>query len=206
MTDKQKRFQLASLTALLMSLAACGGGGNGDGKGSAGFGDPIDVYMGTTTSVCMPAPGVSLPEANAPVYQQTSRTLDTKITALHATGSTSIAYYGSGDCSGPALYTVSLTSGDNFLTIDGVKPAGMKQDTVTVGTGVYFPNMAFGESFTLNDLTFTGAPYTEQSPQKVKDLLFVDSDGNVFSGDFSKPLDSQGYPSALSATPWGKKG
>ena len=205
MTDKQKTFRLASIAAVLMSLAACGGGGNGDGKGAAGFGDPIDSYIGTMTSVCMAAPGVSLPQTNAPVYQRTSRTLDTKITALRATGSVSIAYYGSGDCSAPALYTLNLTGEDNFLAI-GPKPVGMKQDMVTVGTGVYFPNIAFGDSFTLNGLTFTGAPYNDRSPETVKDLLFVGSDGDVFSGERSQPLDSQGYPSALSATPWGKKG
>ena len=205
MTDKQQRFRLASLTALLVSLAACGGGGDGDGKGAAGFGDPIDAYMGTMTSVCRPASGVSLPETNAPVYRRTSRTLDTKITALRATGSVSIAYYGSSDCAGSALYTLNLTGEDNFLAIEA-KPADMKEDMVIVGTGVYFPNIAFGESFTFNGLTFTGAPYTGRSPEMVKDLLYIDSAGNVFTGDRSKPMNSQGYPSALSTMPSGKKG
>jgi len=103
-------------------------------------------------------------------------------------------------------YTLNLTGEGNFVAIDGPKPADMKPDMVTVGTGTYFPNIAFGNSFTLNGLTFTGAPYNSQSPQMVKDLLYVDSDGNVFTGDRSKPMDSQGYPSVLSASPWGKKG
>lgn len=196
---------------MIMSLAACGGGGDGgssnDDSASSGTGDAIDAYMGTTTGACEAAPGVSIAATGAPAYRKFSRTLDTKVSATQATGSVSIAYFSTADCSNAAVYTLNLTGAANFLTVDGTTIAGAQTvDKVTVGTGVYFPGISFGSSFTLNSVKFAGAPYNQQTPQTAKDIMYTDSTGNVFDGDFSKPLDSQGYPSALSATPWGKKG
>jgi hypothetical protein len=68
---------------------------------------------------------------------------------------------------------------------------------VTVGFGVYFPGFSFGTAMTLNGVRFAGAPYNQQAASTYKDLYLLDAQGRIVVGDPAKPLDADGYPTAL---------
>lgn len=203
----KKAFALTTILALAGALTACGGGGGDDSTDSADTaGDPIDKYMVSLTSSCDRSTGVVDATTGAAIYQRRVLMASTKVSATKATGSNKITYFDTSDCSGNARYTLTLNGSDNYLEVTGNKVVGgQTADKVKLGTSVYFPGISFGTSFTLNSLKFTGAPYNQQTPLVALDLLFLDASGNLYDGDASKPLDADGYPTALGSAPAAKK-
>jgi hypothetical protein len=111
-------------------------------------------------------------------------------------------FYAASDCSGQEMGTLTTSSPDSWLTVDGsADVAEGKADKVTFSEGNKLPGILAGGTITINGLTFTNG-YT--MPATVKTLLLLKAN-DLFMGDSSKPADAQGYYSALQATPTYKK-
>jgi hypothetical protein len=202
---KNKALTLVFIAALGALLAACGGGGGDDGESPASA-DAIDKYMGTLTFNCYSSAGVVDASTGAQIYERYVLTYPNKVSATKATGSTKVSYFNTSDCSGTARHTLTLSTSDNYLEVTGSKALGAQTaDKVKFGTGVYFPGISAGTSLIVNGLKFTGSPYNRQSPLVGLTLLFLDTNGDLFEGDYGKPLDSDGYPTALGSAPVAKK-
>lgn len=185
---------VATLSAAL--LAACGGGGDAEP-------DPVDKYYGTLVSTCNSAIAVDA-ATNAPLYEIETASWFAKISATKAQYTTKVALYDKADCSGVARTTLTLTGADNFINVDGTETIGGKiVDKLSTGHSVYFPGLssAPGAGLVVNGIRYNAQDYTRQTPTTGKDIAYVGTDNKITTGDFSKPLDANGYPTALDVMP-----
>ena len=216
--SSQNTRLLITAVASAAALVGCGGGGDAGGYASApapvpvpvaAGSDPIDKYVGTITGPCSQTSNVTDATTGAKLYLKSTLRLSTKVNASQASGSYDYNYYDASTCTGTSRYTLTVSGASNFLSIDGTGVVGGKTvDKVTSGIGVFFPDISFGTSYTVQGVRFTGAPYNVQVAQTSKDIWLLDATtGNLTNADFN-PLnsrDAQGYPTVLTATPVLKK-
>lgn len=184
---------------LAATLSACGGGGTGSGDvdSAPATPDPIDKYLGTIVSSCQTA-GLTT-SGDAPLQTQKTWSVPSKVSATKATYLLTLRTYQTSDCSGTAYSTIRLANdGTTYLQVDGTKTIGTQTvDKMTFGEGIYFHGFS-AATITVDGVRYTGAPYDLQTPQTHRDITLFQGQ-SIYAGDFSKPLDAQGYPTALAA-------
>lgn len=193
----EKRFVgIASFVATLCAtlLSACGGGGSDSQP------DPADKYLGTLVANCDFA-NASDAATNATLYRVDTLGSPAKVSATKVQYTTTVALYDKMDCSGTARTTLTLSGPDNYVNVDGTATIGDKTvDKLTISVPAYFPGVS-GTSVVINGIRYTQS-YTSQTPTTQKNIAYGGADNKVSLGDFNKPLDANGYPTALWTTPY----
>jgi hypothetical protein len=205
-----KTGHFTAWAAVAAILSACGGGGSDTTAGAttdtttgtttgtttSASSDPIDKYIGTYVGSCSIQPYVYSAATGAPLYGRQTITMGAKLTASKASVTTKSAFYSAADCSGTPQGTLSLADSNTYVQVDAtVTMAGQQLDKVSAAYGVYFPGIS-ASSITINGIKYTGAPYTSQAARTYKDLFLLQAN-SIYSGDPTKPLDAQGYPTVL---------
>ena len=190
------------LAAVLSAvLTACGGGGDSGSFSTAGVAsasDPIDALQGTYVTPCRIDSDATSAIDGGPLGSRLTVTWMSKASASKALIQYQIAHYLRSDCGGTALNTLKVVGPDMYLQIDGTEViATQTVSKTTTGEAVYFPGFS-AKAMTVNGVRYTGH-YMLQTPQTYRDLMFLQS-ASWFAGDWSKPKDSLGYPTALSTT------
>lgn len=197
----KNKIYLAALTAATAAMLAACGGGDGDTVSGPGGAEPIEKYMGTFVSVCRAEDPSITTSAGLPLRSQETWSAPTKVSATKASFVLTLRTFTSSDCSGTAFSELSQNAGGNtFFQVDGTATIdGKAVDKMTIGEGVWFPGIA-ANVITVNGVSYSGPKFSRQAPLIEKEVLSLV--GNALSeGDRSKPLDAQGYPTALSSTP-----
>lgn len=183
---------LTLATGFFAALAACGGGGTSS--------DPIDPYIATFVGVCTVQGGVTDAQTGATLYSQTSLRALSKTSANQALMQEDIALYDAHDCSGTARASLSVSGANTWLRVDGRETVEARWvDKVTRSEDAKLAGASGGTSVTANGITYAASFVASDSQRNIYDL---DSTGELYGGDFSQPLDADGYPTVLSATPF----
>ena len=200
-TSHSQTLAIGLAAVLAAVLTACGGGGSSDSSttaGAASASDPIDAIQGTYVTPCRIDSDATSAVDGAPLGSRLTATWLSKASASKALIQYQFAYYLRTDCGGTALNTVTLVGPDMYLQIDGTEVIATKTvSKTTTGEAVYFPGFS-SKAMTVNGVRYTGH-YMLQTPQTYRDLLFMQG-ASWFTGDWSQPKDSLGYPTALSTT------
>ena len=210
---------VATAIATCLVLSACGGGGGGGeskssgatiagtggisaGGGSSGTSaatDPISKYLGTNSTACAADVAAYDATTGATVYSTYTTLMPMKSSSTQAAMQVVVKFYDTPDCSGTERHRISRQGTNDFLRVDGTVVLGAQTvDKITQGFGGFFAG-ANGATITDGGLILSG-PYVA-GPGTFKNLSLLGADGITYSGDFSLPLDAQGYPSVLRTTP-----
>lgn len=200
-----KSYSIVSIFSVVLSslagavvLAACGGGGDGavmdEEAGSAvdAAQDRSQSLVGTYWGVCAQSKNVSDPQnGSAAIYERVVYVVQPKASDDRYPTEVEATYYRESDCSGSPLHKLAVKGG--HLKIDGradvFGKSAMKVSEVSVNP---FPGLS-AANILINGLRFGQKDYSLPH----KDVWYVDGDNRVFKGDFSKPLDGEGYPTAI---------
>lgn len=189
----------ATGVAILALLAACGGGGGSDSESAEAVAkDPIDKWLGSLKIPCAKSSDVTDIDTGVAVYEQTTILINSKLSATKSSATVTTTFHSTADCSGNARYTLTRQGADAFINVDASATIGGKlADKVTMSEPPSFPGFSFGTALVLNGLRFPASSFNTQKPVLSKDVIALESNGTVLSGDFDKPLDAQGYPTVL---------
>ncbi len=157
--------------------------------------------MGGYVTACLPDSGATDAATNAALYSRTWYALDDMRSGTRANATMKVEFFSDSSCTGPVKSTVNLKGANTFLNIDGSLTLSNKTvHKVTFSYDPYFPGIVTGSgTIVINGVAFKGAPYTTQTVRAGKDLLLRDGK-DLYTGDFAKPLDVAGYPTALATT------
>jgi hypothetical protein len=190
-------------TALALCLVACGGGGTGAaGAGSAGGdantpADTISAYVGTYTSTCFKNPDVTSAATGDELFEIDTFTVGTVQSASKAAATLVSTFHSTEACTDTPLDTLTISGPNTFLNIDGSKTvSGQQVEKVDISQDAPFLGISAG-TLIINGLKFSGTQYSRQTASTSKEIWRLDATNDVFVGDETKPLDSNGYPTLL---------
>lgn len=124
----------------------------------------------------------------------------TKKSATEASGTILSTYYPTRDCTGNEAGHFQATPGQTILQLDGTKTAGsVTVDKVSIAMRPFLSGFIAGNSVTFNGVILPSSSYDAYTPTLSKDIWHLDSPAGAV-GDSAQPLDTDGYPSALSTT------
>jgi hypothetical protein len=186
-------FALA--TGLCAVLSACGGGGDDS--------DPIDPFLATFVGYCHLEPQVSDTVTGAPLYGYKVITALSKSSANVALMQDTEYFFDASDCSGNLRATLSVSGPNTWLRIDGGEwVQGLAVDEVTVSEDDKLPGAGAGVAVTTSDGVTYAANFILGG---VGEDIYYLYNNYLYDGDFSQPLDANGYPTALSQTPMAQR-
>jgi hypothetical protein len=199
------RTRAAPLLAMLAAaaLVACGGGG-GDSDSDTPAAGAIDKYVGTLVTACFQSQGITDSTTGAVLNNRSVLRILSKTSPTRAPAEVKLESYAAADCSGTPKNTVTVNGAGTFLQIDGTATIGSDTvDKISLSRGPFFPGLS-GATITVGGVSYDGAIYGAQTTDVFKDI-FLFRGADLYAGDVNQPLDAQGYPTVLGATPTLKK-
>jgi hypothetical protein len=190
----------ATLLAAFASLVtACGGGGDsGSTATPTATSDPIDKYATNFTVPCALNGEITSASTGASLYSKITASFQSKVSATKMLYQLKIESYAAKDCSGAPLGTITAAGDNNFWQIDGTAVIGADTvDKLTFSKAPFFPGISAAK-ITINGVSYSGKWYGYQTPVVGKDILLLKG-SDLYGGDYSKPMDAQGYPTAVEA-------
>lgn len=188
-------FLAIATATTLCALAACGGGSSED---------PVDKFVGTFAATqCVDTMGsISNVQSGASMYMRQTWKF-TKTSASGATLESGIQVFDNATCSGTAKVTASQPG---TLHVDGSKTASDHRVNTITGTttGPYFPGHS-ENPIVVSGVAFDHDTFNNFNTAPFKQLLFLQSNGDLYTGDTNSAADAKGYPTALNAQPSFKK-
>jgi hypothetical protein len=197
---KNHKHQIVA--ALSIALAACGGGGDSGGSGtSTTASDPVDKYLGVFVTNCFADSWITDASTGATLFEKVTVASQSKASATKALYQFKHEIYNTNSCSGSPRATLSESGTNNWINVDGSATVAQgTADKVSSSEDNKMPGIS-GSTVTVSGITYNGKYLAAATG---KDLYLL-TGNDLYDGDFSKPLDAQGYPTALGATAVAKK-
>lgn len=224
-----RAWTLTPLALTLALLSACGGGGggtesaigNGSNTGNTSGSTPgstsgnttgntggtstqpggvASQYLGTYVWACQnEGSTVTDTATKQPLYSR----FTTTFTAAPSSETKAMAvlkyeFFADSSCASQPKGTLTVSGSGTYMEIVGsTTVAGRTAYKAVFYSEAYFPGIS-AKTVSINGITYAGRPYTAGA-LVTKDLIMLVGN-DMFSGDFSKPLDADGFPTALLPT------
>lgn len=192
-------WRLAPATLALAILSACGGGGGSDSTNTStntNTSGPASQYLGTYVWACQDEGSTVVDTATkAPLHSRLTSTFTATSSSTKAMAVLKYEFFANSDCTGLPKSTLTVSGAGSYVEIVGsTQIAGKTAHKAIFYSDAYFPGIS-AKSISINGITYSGGPYTAGA-MATKDLIMLVGN-DMFGGDFSKPLDADGFPTAL---------
>lgn len=158
---------------------------------------PASQYLGSYVWACQNEGSTVVDTATKqPLYSRLTSTF----TAIPSSATQAMAvlkyeFFADSSCVSLPKGTLTVSGTGTYVEIVGSTViAGKTAHKAVFYSDAYFPGIS-AKSISVNGITYSGRPYTAGA-MATKDLIQLDGK-DMYGGDFSKPLDAEGFPTAL---------